>query len=95
VPVSNAKQLICRQAIETRYFGPTNVKGSRVKAECAAGSVTIDWASELNVDQNHYRAAWMLIEKLGWNKTSRVTGLKMGQLKRGSYVFVLVERKLK
>lgn len=87
------KPLTCRQAIETRYVGPTCYKGSRIKAECAAGSITIHWSHDLSVDQNHYRAAWLLVQKLKWDKTTRVIGLKMGQLKRGSYVFILREKR--
>jgi hypothetical protein len=32
-----------RQAIETKYIGPTNTRGAKVKASCYAGSLTIDW----------------------------------------------------
>lgn len=30
-----------KQAIVTKFLGPTNYRGSRVKATCQAGSVTI------------------------------------------------------
>lgn len=86
-----SKQINCRQAIETKYMSPTNFKGSRVKAECAAGSVMLHWDYALNVEENHFKAAWELVKKLGWNKTSRVVDLNMGQLKNGNYVCTLKE----
>jgi len=54
------------QAIETRYLGPTNHRGSRVKAKCQAGEVTVHWDHALNVEGNHERAAQALRDKLGW-----------------------------
>ena len=38
------------QAIETKYFGPSNVKGSRIKATAQAGSVTVGYDHALNGD---------------------------------------------
>src|SRR4051812_45021830 len=35
------------QAIQTRYLGPSNVRGSRVKAFAAAGSITLSWDHRL------------------------------------------------
>ena len=35
------------QAIETRYLGPTNTRGSRIKATAAAGSITIHYDDAL------------------------------------------------
>ncbi len=61
-----------RQFITTKYLGPTNCRGSRVKA-IASGSapdhrleLTVDWNAALNVDNNHARAAQALAKKLGW-----------------------------
>lgn len=54
------------QAIETRYFGPTNTRGSRIKATAAAGSVTVPVDNALNSEQNHARAAVALAQKFGW-----------------------------
>ena len=56
------------QAIETKYLGPTNSRGSRVKASCQAGSVTVGWDDALDVDPNHDAAARALIAKFGWQK---------------------------
>lgn len=54
------------QAITTKYLGPTNVRGSRVKATAAAGSLTLNWDVALNSDQNHIAAAKALAEKFDW-----------------------------
>lgn len=51
------------QAIETRYLGPTNTRGGRIKARAWAGSVTVPYNHELNADQNHRAAAMALAAK--------------------------------
>jgi len=71
------------QAIQTKYIGPSNVKGSRIKAKCAAGSLTMSWDDALNPRANHQLAAEALAKKLGWS------GLWCeGGLIDGSSVFV-------
>lgn len=55
-----------RQAIITKYFGPTDHKGSRIKATCATGSIIIPYAYNLNTFENHEAAALELKEKFGW-----------------------------
>lgn len=55
-----------RQAITTRYLGPTDHRGSRVKASCQALSVTQSWDDALSVDANHLAAAKSLATKLRW-----------------------------
>jgi hypothetical protein len=55
-----------RQAIETRYAGPTNFRGSRVIARCEAGRITDSWDHAGNVEANHRRVAMVLAAKLGW-----------------------------
>jgi len=54
------------QAITTKYFGPTNTRGSRVKASCEAGSLTVSWDYALGIEDNHKAAAAALIRQLGW-----------------------------
>jgi hypothetical protein len=54
------------QAIVTKYIGPTDTRGSRVKATAAAGSVTLHWDSALNSESNHAAAAQALANKYGW-----------------------------
>lgn len=56
-----------RQAITTKYFGPTSVRGPRVKATCQAGSKTISWNHRLNSDENHIVAAQALASHFGWH----------------------------
>jgi hypothetical protein len=57
------------QAITTKYIGPTNVRGSRVKATAAAGSLTLGWDHALNPEANHLAAAQAFARKLGWTGT--------------------------
>jgi hypothetical protein len=58
--------MVIYQAIVTQYFGPSNVRGSRVKARASAGSVTLHWDCSLNYDANHARAAQALANKFKW-----------------------------
>jgi hypothetical protein len=55
-----------RQAIVTKYLGPTNFRGSRVKATASAGSVTVSWDHALDAESNHVAAAKALAVKYGW-----------------------------
>jgi len=59
------------QTIETRYLGPTNYKGARIKAKQSGGpaSVTMSRDYSLDIDDSHMQAAMMLMEKLGWGGT--------------------------
>jgi hypothetical protein len=52
------------QAIETKYLGPTNAHGSRIKATCEAGTITIPYPHELSGDEAHRKAAKALCDKL-------------------------------
>ena len=58
------------KAIETKYLGCTNSRGSRIKAIAEGGdrphSVTLSYDHELNGDENHEAAAWALVIKMGW-----------------------------
>ena len=55
-----------RQAIITKYLGPTNTRGARVVAKCQAGYIIMSWYCDLDVDENHNVAAKALATKLGW-----------------------------
>lgn len=57
------------QAIVTRYFGPTDCRGSKVKATCQAGTITVSWDNSLDVDGNHRLACEALCRKLQWPYT--------------------------
>lgn len=78
------------QAIKTKYLGPTNTRGARIKAECYSGSLTQPFAYELCEEDRHIKAALALAEKLEW--TDKDTVLITGQLKDGSYVHVFEPR---
>jgi len=67
-----------RQAITTKYIGPTNSRGSRVKAKAAAGSIIIPWDDGLDVNDNHKRAAMALANKFGWTGKLAEGGLPSG-----------------
>ena len=54
------------QAIQTRYKGPTDTKGTRIIATATGGTLTMPYHYELDDDTNHREAAWKLISKLGW-----------------------------
>lgn len=58
-----------RQAITTRFIGPTNYRGARVKAQAAVGSITVSWDHALNATDNHKAAAKALADKYGWHGT--------------------------
>lgn len=57
------------QAIETKYLGPTNTKGGRIKATAWAGSVSLPYDHALSAEKNHKKAAFALLLKLRWNGT--------------------------
>ena len=73
-----------RQAIVTKFLGPTDRRGSRIKASAWAGSMTIDKDHSLNVEQGHAKAARALAEKLGWCGVIHQGGMPDGD----GYVFV-------
>lgn len=75
------------QAISTKYLPVTNTRDSRIKATCAAGSVTISYPHEFSGMACHAAAAKALVEKLGWG-FAHYGDLMGGQLASGEYVFV-------
>lgn len=52
------------QAIQTKYFGPTNTRGSRIKATCWLTSITVSWDHSANSEENHAAAIEALVCKL-------------------------------
>jgi len=74
------------KAIQVRYFGPTNNRGSRFKAFVAGGaSVTIPYHYGASTDDNARMAADALMNKLCWGFD--ISGA--GSLPNGDYVFTL------
>ena len=74
-----------RQAIKTKYHGPTNFSGARVKATCDAFSKFYPWRHELNPEANHKVAAQGLMTEMGWTLPIVGGGFK------NEYYFVQVE----
>lgn len=89
-----------RQAIVTKYLGPTDHRGSRVKAIADAGSITLSWDHALNPEDNHRAAAEELARSKGWlwewkgsgkvPARYRLEGGGMPQTTPYAYCFVLV-----
>jgi hypothetical protein len=83
---------VIRQAIITKYLGPTNYRGSRIKAKCQAESLTVSWDSNLGIDENHTAAATMLAQKLGWlmvdGRKFKLVGGAMPDISGNCYVIV-------
>ena len=51
-------------AITTKFIGPTNTRGSRVKAFLPSGlSVTLSWDHAIDPDANHRNAALACAQK--------------------------------
>lgn len=69
-----------------KYLGPTNHKGSRWKASCAARSLTLSQDYEVNGTENATLAARALVEKMGWH--GHYQG---GQDHKGDYQFVRLD----
>lgn len=71
-----------RQAITTKYLGPTDTRGARIKATCDAGSLTVPYDHALDAPGNHREAAKALAVRLNWPGRYAGGGTKEG------YVFV-------
>jgi hypothetical protein len=54
------------QAITTKYLGPTNSRGSRIKATACGTSVTISYDHSLSAEEAHKAAAIALCTNFGW-----------------------------
>ena len=72
-------------AIETRYHGPTNYRGSRITATANGHRVTVSYPYELSGVECHRKAAEALCEKMGWKGRMVAGGTDKG------YVFVFPE----
>ena len=69
-----------RQAIETRYLGPTNYRGARIVAVAPAGRLVISWDHELSVDENHAKAAQLFADRYNWGGSWVGGGTRTGQV---------------
>jgi hypothetical protein len=80
------------QAIVTKYISATDTKGARIKATCAAGSITVPFPHEWDVEAAHAAAAMALVRKLGWESRERYGDWVAGGLPDTSgFVFVSTE----
>ena len=73
------------QAIQTKYLPATDTRGSRIKATCETGSITIAYPHELSGQAVHRKAAEALVDKFWPGIKDKLLG---GSLKDGSSVFV-------
>lgn len=74
------------KAIETKYLGPTDFRGARIKATDSDGnSISIPYPYELSGEAVHLKAAEALRDKMGW------TGKLVGGSTKNGYAFVFVE----
>jgi len=82
-------------AIETKFLGATDFRGSRIKAQAMDSwsngkreSVTVGYDHALNSEDNHVAAAMHLLPKVCSNPDG--VHLEAGATQRG-YVFVIVQ----
>lgn len=75
------------QALSTRYLGPTDHRGARVKVSAERGSVVVPWDDALDTAANHCRAALRALER--WEWSGRWVGGSSTSNPRG-FIFVCV-----
>jgi hypothetical protein len=87
------------QAITTKYYGPGNVRGSRIKASCERGSLTVGWDHSLDSTGNHIAAARALLAKFAGEDVAKYVGkaedhhwgaFVSGEIESGVTVHVLI-----
>jgi hypothetical protein len=88
-PASWRFGMVIQQAIVTRYLGPTNFRGARIKASCVAGTHVQPWNYEWSTEENHSNAANQLQRNLEW-WVSQYGELRGGCMKNGDYCWVMV-----
>ena len=68
-------------AIQTKYLGATNHRGSRIRAfTCNGHSKTINYDNGLNTDGAHFEAVKALCTDLGWSGQMVQGGTKDGSV---------------
>lgn len=68
------------RAITTKFFGPTDFQGSRIRATDGWTSKTIPYSHELSVDKNHRAAATAFAKKNNWSGTWAQGSIKEQQV---------------
>lgn len=88
------------QAIVTKYLGPTNFRGGRIKASCERGSITVSYPDHLRMgDEAHAYAADCLVakfvkedaERYGTHVNPWTRKRVVGCIPSGEYVHVFVD----
>lgn len=74
-----------RQAIVTKYLGPSDARGSRISVRAQAGRMIVPWDYELDVEGNHDQAARAFAKKLGWK--GKLVGGALPNGEGNCYVF--------
>jgi hypothetical protein len=74
-----SKHITSGPLIITRYLGPTDHRGSRIKATHKRDSetteqITISWDYNLDSQANHQAAAKQLLSQWGYNNNLRIVG---------------------
>lgn len=74
------------QAIQTRYYGPTNTRPARIRAWATAGNISVS-VHVIPANENRFRhAALALCLRLNWSILPEI--LLEGSLPNGDTVFV-------
>ena len=77
------------QAIQTKYFAPTDTKGARIKASWSKGSLTIPYPYEMDRHHGHQQAARLLFDR-DFSKDFGNVVFATGHLPCGDYVHVMI-----
>jgi hypothetical protein len=77
------------KAIQTRYYGPTNTRGARIKAWAeGVGSIFVPYPYGRNDGQDaHQYAAECFSDRVGWDNA-----LVGGGLPNGDYAFCMIPK---
>ena len=79
------------KAIITKYCGPSNCKGSRIKAKAeGVPAIFISYPYALSGEDVHRKAAEELANKYGWLKDYRLVGGGLPDMT--GYAFVLISK---
>jgi hypothetical protein len=65
------------QAIVTKYYGPSNVRGSRIKASAQRGSKFFTYEPAISIEANHRMAARMLLDHFADEDVKKYGGTPM------------------
>ncbi len=78
------------EAIKTRFLGPTDTKGARIKASWSKGSLTIPYPYEMDSHDGHQQAARLLFSRDFSRDFGENIIFSTGHLPDGTYVHVMI-----